>query len=117
MGSIGDCFDNSMVESFFATLRLELLDRQDWATRAELARAIFEYIEAWYNPRRRHSTLGMLSPYSTNRHMPHRSRRDTPEPSGKPGKLRCGETVEHVRRPLQMIVNYGARVAPRSSGA
>jgi len=62
MGSIGDCFDNSMVESFFGTLQLELLDRQSWATRDELARAIFEYIEAWYNPRRRHSTLDMLSP-------------------------------------------------------
>lgn len=62
MGSIGDCFDNSMVESFFGTLQLELLDRRNWATRDELAQAIFEYIEAWYNPRRRHSTLGMLSP-------------------------------------------------------
>jgi len=62
MGSIGDCFDNSMVESFFGTLQLELLDRHNWATRDELAQAIFEYIEAWYNPRRRHSTLGMLSP-------------------------------------------------------
>jgi putative transposase len=62
MGSIGDCFDNSMVESFFGTLQLELLDRQSWATRDELARAIFEYIEAWYNPRRRHSMLDMLSP-------------------------------------------------------
>ncbi len=62
MGSIGDCYDNSMVESFFGTLQLELLDRQNWATRQELANAVFEYIEAWYNPRRRHSTLGMLSP-------------------------------------------------------
>lgn len=62
MGSIGDCYDNSMIESFFGTLQLELLDRQNWATRQELANAVFEYIEAWYNPRRRHSTLGMLSP-------------------------------------------------------
>lgn len=62
MGSIGDCFDNSMVESFFSTLQLELLDRHHWATRDELAQTIFEYIEAWYNPRRRNSTLGMLSP-------------------------------------------------------
>jgi putative transposase len=62
MGSIGDCFDNSMVESFFGTLQLELLDRRSWPTRQALANAIFEYIEAWYNPRRRHSTLEMLSP-------------------------------------------------------
>ncbi|MEY9926294.1 transposase InsO family protein [Catenulispora sp. GP43] len=51
-----------MVESFFGTPQLELLDRQHWTTRQELANAIFEYIEAWYNPHRRHSTIGMLSP-------------------------------------------------------
>ncbi|WP_342215091.1 IS3 family transposase [Nocardia abscessus] len=62
MGSIGDCFDNSMVESFFGTLQLELLDRKQWATRQELANAIFDYIETFYNPRRRHSKIGMLSP-------------------------------------------------------
>ena len=62
MGSIGDCFDNSMVESFFGALQLELLDCRSWPTCQALANAIFEYIEAWYNPRRRHSTLEMLSP-------------------------------------------------------
>ncbi|MGS2620128.1 transposase, partial [Micromonospora sp. LZ34] len=62
MGSIGDCYDNSLVESFFCSMQLELLDRQPWATRQELANAIFEWIEAWNNPRRRHSSLGNLSP-------------------------------------------------------
>jgi putative transposase len=62
MGTIGDCFDNSVAESFFATLQTELLDRQSWATRAELANAVFAFIEGFYNPRRRHSTLGYLSP-------------------------------------------------------
>ncbi|MGB9112802.1 MAG: IS3 family transposase, partial [Acidimicrobiales bacterium] len=62
MGSIGDAFDNAMAESFFGTLQLELLDRHTWATRRELANAIFEYIEAFYNPRRRHSSIGDLSP-------------------------------------------------------
>ena len=62
MGTIGDCFDNSVAESFFATLQTELLDRQDWPTRAELANAVFAFIEGFYNPRRRHSTLGYLSP-------------------------------------------------------
>jgi putative transposase len=62
MGSIGDCFDNALMESFFGTLQLELLDQQTWASRAELASAIFEWIEAWYNPTRRHSALDMLSP-------------------------------------------------------
>ncbi len=62
MGSIGDCFDNSMAESFLATLQTELLDRHSWRSRKELARAIFEFIEAWYNPRRRHSSIGQRSP-------------------------------------------------------
>ncbi len=62
MGSIGDCFDNSVAESFFATLQTELLDRQSWTTHEELANAVFAFIEGFYNPRRRHSTLGYLSP-------------------------------------------------------
>jgi putative transposase len=62
MGSIGDCFDNSMVESFWGTMQLELLDSRRWKTRHQLATAIFEWIESWYNPRRRHSSIGMLSP-------------------------------------------------------
>ena len=62
MGSVGDCFDNALAESFFSSLQVELLDRQTWATRSQLANAIFEWIEAWYNPRRRHSALGYRSP-------------------------------------------------------
>ena len=62
MGSIGDCFDNSVAESFFGTLQLELLDEHRWTTRDQLALAIFDWIEAWYNPRRRHSYCDMLSP-------------------------------------------------------
>jgi putative transposase len=62
MGSIGDCYDNSLVESFWGTMQLELLDARAWKTRSELANAIFEWIECWYNPQRRHSSIGMLSP-------------------------------------------------------
>ena len=62
MGSIGDCYDNSMMESFWGSMQLELLDRRAWKTRNELANAIFEWIECWYNPKRRHSSIGMLSP-------------------------------------------------------
>ncbi len=62
MGTIGDCFDNSVAESFFATLQTEVLDRRSWPSRDELGQAVFAYIEAFYNPRRRHSTLGYLSP-------------------------------------------------------
>ncbi|HEX9108102.1 MAG TPA: IS3 family transposase [Longimicrobiales bacterium] len=62
MGSVGDCYDNAMCESFFATLECELLDRHSFTTPAQARRAIFEFIEGWYNPHRRHSALGQLSP-------------------------------------------------------
>ena len=62
MGSIGDCYDNAMMESFWSTLQLEILDQRTWRTRGELANAIFEWIECWYNPTRRHSSIGMHSP-------------------------------------------------------
>jgi putative transposase len=62
MGSIGDAYDNSVAESFFGTLQLELLDEAHWTTRRQLAQAIFEWLECWYNPKRRHSYCQMLSP-------------------------------------------------------
>jgi putative transposase len=62
MGSVGDCFDNAMAESFFATLECELLDRRRFKSQAEAEIAVFDFIEGWYNPTRRHSSLGYLSP-------------------------------------------------------
>ena len=62
MGSRGDCYDNAVAESFFATLKKELVLRQSWPNRASLRSALFDYIEVFYNRQRRHSTLGMLSP-------------------------------------------------------
>ncbi len=62
MSGVGDCWDNAVAESFFATLKRELADRADWQTRDEARTAVFEYIEVWYNQQRRHSTLGYLSP-------------------------------------------------------
>jgi putative transposase len=62
MGAVGDSYDNAVAESFFATLKGELVDRQPWPRRAAARLAIFEYVEGWYNRRRRHSTLGYLSP-------------------------------------------------------
>jgi putative transposase len=67
MGSVGDCFDNAMCESFFATLECELLDRSKFKTQAEARQAVFEFIEGWYNPWRRHSGLGYLSPAAFER--------------------------------------------------
>ena len=62
MGSVGDCFDNAMCESFFATLECELLDRRRFKNQEEGRRAVFEFLEGWYNLHRRHSSLGYLSP-------------------------------------------------------
>ncbi len=62
MGSVGDCYDNAMAESFFASLETELLDRTTFRTRADARLAVFDYIEAFSNPERRHSALGYLSP-------------------------------------------------------
>lgn len=62
MGSVGDAYDNAMMESFMATLETELLDRHSWKTRNELSLEIFDYIEGFYNRRRRHSALGYLTP-------------------------------------------------------
>jgi len=62
MGSRGDCYDNAMAESFFATLEVELIDRSAWATPAQARAAVFEYIEVFYNRIRRHSGIGYLSP-------------------------------------------------------
>ena len=62
MGSRGDAYDNAVAETFFATLKKELVNRRTWPSRLELQSAVFEYIEAFYNRERRHSTLGMRSP-------------------------------------------------------
>jgi putative transposase len=67
MGSAGDCFDNALCESFFATLECELLDRRRFRTQAEAKMAIFEFIEGWYNPHRRHSALDYESPINYER--------------------------------------------------
>jgi len=71
MGSVGDAYDNAMAESFFATLECELLERTRFETQAQARLAIFEWIEGWYNPDRRHSSIGYLSPNEfERRHAP-----------------------------------------------
>ena len=67
MGSVGDCYDNALCESFFATLECELIDRTRFRSHAEARMAVFEFIEAWYNPRRLHSAIGYLSPVNYER--------------------------------------------------
>jgi putative transposase len=67
LGSVGDAYDNAMCESFFATLECELLDRRKFATQAEARMAVFDFIEGFYNPRRRHSALDYDSPLDYER--------------------------------------------------
>jgi len=62
MGSVGDCFDNALCESFFATLECEMLDRTSFRSPAEARPVVFQFIEGWYNPHRRHSAIDYLSP-------------------------------------------------------
>lgn len=67
MGSVGDCYDNAMCESFFATLECELLERGTFRTKAEAEAALFKFVEGWYNPHRLHSSLGYVSPVNYER--------------------------------------------------
>jgi hypothetical protein len=67
MGSVGDAYDNAMCESFFATLECELLARHRFRTPAEAQSTVFAFIEGWYNPRRRHSSIGYRSPVDYER--------------------------------------------------
>jgi putative transposase len=69
MGSVGDAYDNAMAESFFATLEREVLNRRRFKTQAEARLAIFEWLEGWYNPHRRHSSLRYLSPINYERRL------------------------------------------------
>jgi putative transposase len=79
MGSVGDAYNNAMCESFFATLECELLDRERFRTQADARLALFDFIEGWYNPRRRHSALDYLSPMMYERTS---GIGDRPVPSG-----------------------------------
>jgi putative transposase len=85
MGSVGDCFDNAMCESFFATLECELLDRRRFKTQVEARMAVFEFIEGWYNPHRRHSALDYLSPINYERIQQTESLTASPTPSIETG--------------------------------
>ena len=78
-GSVGDCYDNAMCESFFATLEVELLRRRTLRTQADARREVFRYIEGWYNPHRRHSGIDYLSPVEYERR--HRTLTSDPKPS------------------------------------
>ena len=72
-GSVGDAFDNAMMESFWSSMQIELLDRKRWKTRLELTNAIFDYIEVFYNRQRRHSSLDYVSPVEFELSLTHQT--------------------------------------------
>lgn len=91
MGSVGDCYDNAMAESFFATLECELLERHSFRTPTDARLAVFDFIEGFYNSRRRHSAIGNVSPMRFEAIHDARTRRDaldaSPRFRGTPGLL------------------------------
>jgi putative transposase len=101
MGTVGDAYDNAMAESFFATLECELIDRRSWQTKTDARLALFTYIEAWYNPRRRHSALAQLSP--ANYERKHSDKIFTPSSSrGKHGIPTVGACVAGATPPVDI---------------
>jgi putative transposase len=98
MGTVGDAYDNAMAESFFATLECELIDRRSWPTKTEARMALFTYIEGWYNPRRRHSALGQMSPANFERkYIDHNH---SPAPRGEHGLPTVGVCVAGATPPV-----------------
>ena len=98
MGTVGDAYDNAMAESFFATLECELIDRRSWPTKTEARMALFTYIEGWYNPRRRHSALGQMSP--ANFESKHIDNNRMPAPHGAHGLPTVGVCVAGATPPV-----------------
>lgn len=85
MGSVGDAYDNAMCESFFATLECELLDRRRFKTQADARMAVFDFIEGWYNPHRRHSGIDYLSPMNYELRAQRQLPPESLQPSTEPG--------------------------------
>ena len=85
MGSVGDCYDNALCESFFATLECELIDRFTFRTKRQARLAVFRWIEAWYNPHRRHSSIGRTSPVNFERRYHQQPPSESANLSTKPG--------------------------------
>ncbi len=90
MGSVGDAYDNAMAESFFASLECELIERRSFKTKTEARLAVFTWIEAWYNPRRRHSAHGRISPVNFERMH---AENQQPVPAAKHGLPTAGLCV------------------------
>jgi putative transposase len=113
MGSVGDAYDNAMCESFFATLECELIDRRRFRTKAEARLAIFSFIEGFYNPLRRHSGLGYLSPIDYER----RFEKQAVDPgTGQPAVLLTAVKARHRNHVGSRSVDDPAGLDRRSAG-
>ena len=93
MGTVGDCYDNAPMESFWGSMQIELLNRQRWRTNLELAVAIADYIEHFYNPARRHSSLGYLTPERVRRSTFTQTRGHVVISRGPPNGLKACEVA------------------------
>jgi putative transposase len=114
MGSVGDAYDNAMWESFFATLECELLGRCRFKTQTEARSAVFAFIEGFYNPRRRHSSIGYLSPidYEHRHHAATSIATHTSlPPCSRPS--RTGPSGGRSKRPSLTSTARGSRVSAR----
>jgi putative transposase len=98
MGSVGDCFDNALCETFFATLECELLNHESFKTQAEGRTAVFQFIEGWYNPHRRHSAIDYLSPIAYERRHT-AGTIDKPQFNTAPPPLAAGKIEDNVTEP------------------
>jgi putative transposase len=98
VGSVGDSYDNALAETINGLYKAELIDRRSWPTKTEARMALFTYIEGWYNPRRRHSALGQMSPANFERkHIDHNR---TPIPRGEHGLPTVGVCVAGATPPV-----------------
>jgi hypothetical protein len=108
MGSVGDCFDNAMCESFFATLECELLDRRRFKTQIEARMAIFEFIEGWYNPHRRHDSAAESIEHhgQVKKARPGRDVGYISDPQTV-GRRRHELAVDQIRRWPRVVITHG----------
>jgi Integrase core domain len=107
MGSVGDCYDNALIEAFWSRKQVELLNTRRRKTRVALANAIFEHIEIFHNRCRRHSALGMRTPIeyekTTPRQRPREPRRDSTKAGVVRGVTRSGSTPTPYRQRLNAV--------------
>ena len=101
MGSVGDCYDNALCESFFASLECELLDRRSFQTHAEARMAVFQYIEGWYNTHRRHSSIDYYAPIAFERRYTSSIQHVEPLTVHQIGATPAGINLECELRPCQ----------------